>query len=92
MRRHSPKSSFSLSGIVCSTLGHDYIVTRKVTNHINEYKCTQCGREVTNNYSGYLELLTKKNKRINTSLASFFQKKMRRLSSQTSYEENYMQA
>lgn len=82
MSKSSPKPSFTLSSILCGTLGHDYIVTRKVTNHINEYKCTQCSREVTNNYAGYMELLTHKNKQVNASLASFFQKKTRKLSAQ----------
>ena len=82
MSKPSPKPSFSLSSIICSTLGHDYIITRKVTNHIHEYKCTQCGREVTNTYSGHMELLTHQNKRVNAALASFFQKKTRKLSAQ----------
>lgn len=78
MHRKSPKTSFSLSGIVCSTLGHDYVISRKITNHINEYKCTNCGKEVTDNFSGRLENLTYKTKEINTSLALFFEKKTRR--------------
>lgn len=80
MKTNAPKSTFSLSGVVCSTLGHDYIVTRKVTNHISEYKCAQCGREVTDTMSkGKLEVLTYKNREVNTTLASFFQKKNRRV-------------
>jgi len=78
MSYNSPTKSFSFSGIVCSTLAHDYLVTRKVTNHIKEYRCSHCGKEVTNNFSGNLEILTSKNKRINSSLALFFEKKMKR--------------
>ncbi len=78
MRTQSPKQLFTFSGLLCSTLGHDYVVTRKITNHINEYKCTNCGKEVTDNFSGRLESLTYKTKELNTSLAHFFQKKMRR--------------
>lgn len=77
--KSSPKNHFSLSGVVCLTFGHDYIVTRKVTNHINEYKCSHCGREVTENDSGNLEPLTNKMKHVNSTLAVFFQKKNRRI-------------
>ena len=82
MNSTSPKPSFSLSGLLCTTLGHDYIITRKVTNHINEYKCTQCSREVTDDFNGKRELLTLKAKRVNTALATFFQKKMKRVATQ----------
>jgi len=75
MKRLSPKSSFSFRRILCFLFGHDYIITNKVTNHINEYKCTHCGKEVTDNASGYLEDLTFTNKKINANLATFYQKK-----------------
>lgn len=78
MKATTPNQSFSFSGIVCSTLGHDYVISRKITNHINEYKCTNCSKEVTDNFAGHLENLTSKTKQINTSLAMFFEKKMRR--------------
>jgi len=78
MKATSPRRSFSFSGIVCSTLGHDYVISRKITNHINEYKCANCSKEVTDNFSGRLENLTFKTKKVNTSLALFFEKKNRR--------------
>ena len=78
MKATYAKSSFSFSGIVCSTLGHDYAISRKITNHINEYKCTKCGKEVTDNFVGRVENLTFETKQVNTSLALFFEKKMRR--------------
>jgi len=77
MKTTTPKS-FSLSGILCGTLGHDYVISRKITTHINEYQCSNCGKEVTDNFSGRLENLTLKTKNVNTSLAMFFEKKMRR--------------
>ena len=83
MNSSSPKASFSLSGLLCNALGHDYIITRKVTIHINEYKCTQCGREVTDSFNGKRELLTYKTKKVNTALATFFEKKMKRVATQS---------
>jgi hypothetical protein len=78
MKNNSPKTSFSLYGIVCGTLGHDYMISRKVTNHINEYKCANCGREVTDTFSGRVEILTQAAKKANSKLAAFFLKKSRR--------------
>ena len=78
MKNNSSRPLFSFSGFVCSTFGHDYVITRKVTNHINEYRCTHCGKEVTDNFSGNLEQLTLKNKQVNSSLALFFEKKIKR--------------
>ncbi|PKA82762.1 hypothetical protein ATE92_0899 [Ulvibacter sp. MAR_2010_11] len=79
MNNLSPKTSVSLLGVLCATVGHHYKVTRKVTNHINEYKCTHCGREVTDNQSGKLETLTQKIKEVNTNVAEFFQKRTNRI-------------
>ncbi len=78
--KSSPKNHFSLSGVVCLTIGHDYTITRKVTNHINEYKCSHCGKEVAENDSGNLEVLTYQLRQANSCLATFFQKKERRVS------------
>lgn len=72
------KSSHTLFGIICHTFGHSYLVSRKVTNHINEYKCSHCGKEVTDTFTGTIEPLTHKTKMQNSSLAAFFQKKSKR--------------
>jgi hypothetical protein len=78
--KSSPKKHLTLSNLVCVAFGHDYIITRKVTNHINEYKCSHCGREVAENDTGHLEILTQKLKNTNSCLATFFQKKNRKIS------------
>jgi CRISPR/Cas system-associated protein Cas10 (large subunit of type III CRISPR-Cas system) len=78
--KSSPKNQRSMSSLLCVAFGHDYIITRKVTNHINEYKCSHCGREVAENDTGHLEILTQKLKNTNSTLATFFQKKNRRVS------------
>ncbi len=78
MKQNSPKKVSPLAGIVCGTLGHSYVITRQITHHINEYECANCGKEVTNNFSGAFENLTIRNRQVNTSLSSLFQKKQRR--------------
>lgn len=76
---NSSKSSFSIGSIVCQTIGHKYTETRKITNHIHEYKCKHCGREVTENSAGNIELLTNKVKQINNNVAEFFERKNRKI-------------
>ena len=66
-----------LMGLICSTIGHDYIVTRKITNHINEYKCASCAKEVSDSYSGKFEDLTYKRREINEGCATCFQEERR---------------
>ncbi len=80
MKTTTPTNRLSIFGLVCTTFGHDYIVTRKVTDHINEYKCAHCGREVTDNMSGNIEVLTSKIKQVNSTVSSFLQKRSRILS------------
>ncbi len=80
MEKLTKKHSIVISTLLCTALGHDYIVSRKVTNHIMEYSCCNCGREVTTNQLGKIELLTIKTRQINTILANFFQKKTNRIS------------
>lgn len=78
MSNTTTKPLFSLSGIVCSTVGHQFVVTRKITNHINEYRCTKCGCEMTDNDAGKLVSLNNHTKKINSVLATFFEKRTRR--------------
>lgn len=80
MKTNAPNQKVSIKGIVCTTFGHHYKVTRKVTNHINEYRCSHCGREVTDNLSGNLEVLTYKMKEVNSTVSSFFKRRSNRIS------------
>ncbi|WP_339697162.1 hypothetical protein [uncultured Marixanthomonas sp.] len=74
---NSSKSSFIIKSLVCQTIGHKYIETRKITNHIHEYTCKHCGREVTENPTGNIELLTHKVREVNNNVADFFERKNR---------------
>ncbi|MCH2490057.1 MAG: hypothetical protein MK211_07905 [Flavobacteriales bacterium] len=80
MKSLPQKTTNPLLSLICTTFGHRYIISRKVTNHVHEYCCTHCGREVTDANGGKIEELTSKIKEVNTNLAEFFQKKRRRLS------------
>ena len=80
MNQNHSNQHFSIFGILCTTFGHRYSVSKKVTNHINEYKCKTCGHEVTNIISGGYEVLTFKNRKINNCLSKFYKKKLQRAS------------
>ena len=75
MGKVMPQNRPPILSLVCTALGHDYIITRKITDYINEYKCNCCGKEVSNNYSGNFESLTQKQREVNECLSSFFIKK-----------------
>lgn len=79
MKKPTQNSRNSFFGILCITFGHSYRETHKITDHISEFKCTHCGREVTNNFTGNLETLTEKYRQANASLGMFYKKKMRRI-------------
>lgn len=83
MKTTSPKPTVSLFGIICTTIGHDYVETRKVTDHISEYKCSHCGREVSDNLAGNLEVLTYEIKKINSTVSTFLEKRSHRFSAQS---------
>ena len=80
MKQLSPTQNFSLTSLYCSTFGHSFTISNKITNYINEYKCKTCGQEVTNGASGDIEILTFKNKKVNACVSAFFQKKLQHTS------------
>ena len=78
MNNNSPKKPNYILGMVCAIVGHNMRVTKKVTPHINEYKCQSCGQEFTDNLNGNLEELTSKTKKLNAVVDSFSHRRMQR--------------
>lgn len=68
-----------MKSIYCSFFGHQYEVSKKVTYHVKEYKCTHCSTQMTTNGKGGLTLLTPKYKEINSVLERIHSKRMLRL-------------
>ena len=66
--------------IYCSLIGHNYVVTKKVTFHVKEYTCKQCNQQVTTNGNGKLTLLTSKHKEINSVLERIHCNRLKRKS------------
>ena len=83
MKTNTSKRPISILGMVCTVFGHSYKVTRKVTNHINEYKCPCCAGEFTDDLNGNLEVLTSRTKKTNTIISSFIYRRMHRTLTQS---------
>ena len=70
------------SKLCCTIFGHKYKVTKKVTYHIKEYKCSCCNRELTTNSNGKLTELTPTFKDINAALSRIYLNKLARMKTQ----------
>ncbi|MEO0571493.1 MAG: hypothetical protein AAF039_07280 [Bacteroidota bacterium] len=66
-----------ITGVFCNFFGHHYVVSKKVTGHIKEYRCVHCGKQVTTDERGKLTPLTKKMKEINNALEDMYQRRSR---------------
>lgn len=66
-----------ITGVFCNFFGHHYVVSKKVTAHIKEYRCVHCGKQVTTDERGKLTPLTLKMKEINHTLADLYQRRNR---------------
>jgi len=64
-----------VKSIYCSVFGHQYVVSKKVTFHVNEYRCTHCNIQMTTNGKGELTPLTPKYKEINSVLERIHQRR-----------------
>jgi hypothetical protein len=59
----------------CSLFGHRFFTTKKVNSHFNEYECSICHLQVTNDSKGKKIILTAKLKEINEAIQFIHQKK-----------------
>lgn len=65
----------SVSKMICSVLGHRYKVQKHITQHIKEYKCECCGKEVAVNTNGNIVPLTDELKQIHKSVETLVQRR-----------------
>ncbi len=75
------KKSTSLTPIklYCDFFGHNYKMTKKVTNHVKEYTCKCCKKQLTTNSNGKLTELTPKFQEINSALERLYNNRTMRL-------------
>ena len=67
-----------MKSLYCSLFGHDYDISKNVTNHVKEYTCKHCKEQVTTSENGHLILLTPKYKEINSELEKMHTKRLKR--------------
>ncbi|MEP2936320.1 MAG: hypothetical protein ABJM06_12065 [Gilvibacter sp.] len=84
MQQPSPKPA-TIGAIRCRLVGHRFRITQKVTNFVNEYECTCCKQEYSENSNGRLEVLTQKTREINESLSDLFIRRRRHRVTQYSH-------
>jgi hypothetical protein len=77
-----------MKNIHCIAFGHDYKVTRNVTNHVKEYTCKTCKKQLTTNGSGNLVPLTPKFRDINDVLERIHHRRIMLLSKRKSIKKN----
>lgn len=65
--------------IYCDFFGHNYNMSKKVTNHVKEYTCECCKKQLTTNSNGKLTELTPKFQEINETLERIYNNRVMRL-------------
>lgn len=65
-------SSNPLAKFYCNTFGHNYEMTKKVTQHVKEYTCKCCKKQLTTDSNGNLTELTPKFEEINMTLSRIY--------------------
>ncbi|APY08325.1 hypothetical protein BWZ20_08450 [Winogradskyella sp. J14-2] len=73
----------SATKLYCDFFGHNYKMTRKVTNHVKEYTCSCCKKQLTTDSNGKLTELTPKYQEINSALERIYNSRMMRLKRKT---------
>ena len=71
------------SKLYCDFFGHNYEISKKVTNHVKEYTCKCCKKQLTTNSNGKLTELTPKFREINSILERIHSRRMMRLKEKT---------
>ncbi len=71
-------TKFKFGKLLCKIFGHKLLVSKNVTDHVHEYKCTRCGMEMTDTANGLLARLTPKFKETNNYLEKIHQRRKRR--------------
>ena len=64
----SQQTNNSVTKMICVFFGHKYLMSKKVTNHVKEYTCKCCNKQLTTNSNGNLTELTPTYKEINSLL------------------------
>lgn len=69
--------------LYCDLFGHNYQMSKKVTNHVKEYTCKCCKKQLTTDSNGRLTELTPKHQEINSALERIYNSRTMRLRQKT---------
>ncbi|WP_241485214.1 hypothetical protein [Psychroserpens damuponensis] len=72
-----------MKSFYCSVFGHQYEVSKNITYHVKEYKCSHCNSQVTTSGNGGLTPLTPKFREINSVLSRIHKRRVARMSQST---------
>ena len=72
----------SVSKLYCKTFGHNYEVSKRVTEHVKEYTCTRCKHQLTTNSNGKLIELTPNFQEVNQNLDRIYKNRLKRIKKQ----------
>jgi len=72
MRKRPPSEGRTLLSLICAIFGHQYRVSREITDHVKEYSCTYCDRQLTTDADGAISELTEEKQRINEKLREVY--------------------
>jgi transposase-like protein len=67
-----------MKSVHCTIYGHDYVLSKDVTEHVKEYTCKHCQYQVTTSSNGQLTILNDKRKEINDTLQRMYRVKKER--------------
>lgn len=86
MKTNNLTMLFPTKSYLCSLLGHRFHTTKKVNTHFNEYECSFCHHQATNDNCGQKITLTSRLKDINDTL--FYLHSKRETISETYLKKN----
>ena len=75
----SKQPNKSVSKLICNIFGHKFSVSKNVTNHVKEYTCLYCNKQLTTNSNGNLTELTPTYKEINSLLERIHKARIHKL-------------
>lgn len=64
-----------IANVYCTYFGHNLKVSKNVTGHIHEYKCSHCKVEMTDTADGFLVQLTPKFRETNEYISNIYNRR-----------------
>ncbi len=69
------KTNFVFGKMLCKLFRHNYLQSKKITDHVHEYQCSCCGKRATVDIKGNIVDLTPQLQEINDTLSKVYKKR-----------------